>query len=204
VFSIVGFRKQALPVKDLQTEKSPFIIELSEDVVRLAEVVVETTELSKSKTLGVKEVSGKLFGFIGAEGAGAEISRKMLVSKPSLIRSASIYVRNKRSSDFKLRLNIYTEDQKSGEPGHSLLSQSIILESDVKEGWLIYDFKDDLLVDKPFYVSYEWVESDVQNPLIALKGNHASDNVRVRPISLGKWIMAGSFNFAIRCEILSE
>jgi hypothetical protein len=202
VFSVVGYRRVARPLREL-LNTSPLIIPLREDVINLREIVIEN-DPSDIKTLGVNRVSGKKFGFIGGVGAGAEISRKMSVSKPSLLQSASIYVRNKISGPFKLRLNVYTIDRNANEPGHSLLTRSIILESDLKEGWLNYDFEEPLAVDEPFYISYEWVEANLQNPMIALRGNNHDEKVRIRPVSMGRWIMGGNYDFAIRCEVMND
>ncbi len=202
VFSIVGYKKIAYPLHELLRE-SPLKIHLKEDIVKLSEVVVEI-DPSNSKILGVEKVSGKRFGFIGGIGAGAEISRKMVVSKPSILQTASIYVRNRAQGPFKLRLNVYTVNRKGGVPGQSLLTHSIVLESDLKEGWLTYDFEEPLVIDEPFYISYEWVEADIQNPMIALRGNSPNSRVKVRPVSMGRWIMSGNFDFAIQCEVMYE
>ncbi|CAD5255540.1 MULTISPECIES: carboxypeptidase-like regulatory domain-containing protein [unclassified Imperialibacter] len=203
IFSIVGYKRKAVTLRELLANLSPQKIELREHVIKLAEVVIEV-DPSNSKVLGVQRVSGKKFGFVGGIGAGAEISRKMRISQPSVLNTASIYVKNKKDQSFKLRLNVYTADPKEGSPGRSLLSQSIILESDLQEGWLSYDFKEPVVVNHAFYISYEWVESNLQNPMIALRGNNLDERVRVRPVSMGKWIMGGNYDFAIRCEVMND
>ncbi|MFC5044333.1 carboxypeptidase-like regulatory domain-containing protein [Aquimarina hainanensis] len=206
-FSSIGFKTKEIAVSELLKKETPVIIVLEEKETILDEVLISVRKKRKYKTrtLGIKRASSYYLGYIGGEKkAGAEIARKMHPRGRATIVSASVYVKNMdiEKKPYTLRLNVYDVD-KEGNPGNILLSEPVYITSTRSDGWLRHTFKEKIVVEAPFYISYEWLTTGKATPFIALKGSlYTGDAIRTRSISLGKWKKERGFNFAIQSVVL--
>lgn len=200
-FSCIGYKTKKINIDTLITTSSQIFLE--ENITSLEEVIVYANAKNKirKRVLGVKNVSGKQSGFINGKGAGAEIARLMRNRSKAMITSVSIHIGGNRFTEFKLRLNIYSANKSNLIPQQNLMTESKIIESDLNFGWLTVILDQPILVDSDFLVAFEWLDANVNNPVISLKGNLSDDHVFQRMISQGEWIKSHDFNWAIKCEI---
>ncbi|MFK7951604.1 MAG: carboxypeptidase-like regulatory domain-containing protein [Ekhidna sp.] len=192
-FSSIGYHSAKMLASN--AEISP--IYMTENAILLEEVVVETSAKSKKVVLGTKKHSNNKSGFISGKGAGAEAAKKIIPPKSGSIylNTAEIYVFNKLNQSFSLLVHVYEHNEQSDLPGKELLKRKVLIQSSIDQGWVSVNLNDQQLVfDKPFYVSFQWIDENTQNPMISLKGK----NSLMRSISLGKWIKPRDFNWAIR------
>lgn len=193
-FSSIGYHS----VKRLASNAEMLPIYIKENAILLEEVVVETSDKSKKVVLGTKKHSNNKFGFISGTGAGAEAAKKFNPPRSGSIylNSAEIYVFNRLNQPFSLLVHVYEHNEQSDLPGKELLKRQVMIQSSIDQGWVSVNLNDQQLVfDKTFYVSFQWIDENTQNPMISLKGKNSLS----RPVSLGKWARSKKhFNWAIK------
>jgi len=201
-FSCIGYKTKKISLDTLTTNSLKKIF-LEEDVTSLDEVTVysKTNFRTRKKVLGIKNVSGKQSGFINGKGAGAEIGRLMRNRNRAKITSVSVHIGGNRLSEFKLRLNIYSANDLDSLPMKNLMLESKIIESNLNFGWLTIILDQPIFVDSDFFVAFEWLDANISNPVISLKGSASDGNVYQRSISQGQWKKSHDFNWAIKCEV---
>lgn len=198
--SMIGYEKKQIPIKKLLQEKD-LIINLNNDGIVLDEVEVPEDRLGEKITLGQKEVSDT-YGFIYGEGAGAEIGRIINPKRKKVfLNTVAVNIGNLKKTGFTLLLNIYAIDPLTKLPSKSLLKEQVVITSSLPKGWLEVNMnKHHIIFDKPVLVAFQWVDEDVKNPMINLKGPKRYSFSR--HTALGKWQHeGGGFNYTIKAEV---
>lgn len=196
-FSCVGYKKEKRVIHSaLDTESTN--VQMEQSAFLLDEVVIESKRFNRKKVLGITKV-GNQFGFVQGTGAGAEAAR-LLDSRKKIVylNNAAIYVWNEKKSPFKFMVNVYEQDSLTGLPGKNLMKNPLVVESSISKGWLEVNLNSqNLVVEKPFFISFQWLDENLRHPLIALKGSKAF----VRPTSFGSWIETKNFSWAIKVDV---
>ena len=75
---------------------------------------------------------------------------------PVTIKKASLYIQSNNFETFKFRVRINKYDSLTCQPGEDLLTQSIIVESDIYNGWLDFDLSNAHIISNgPFFITFE-------------------------------------------------
>lgn len=189
----IGFETLKVVTQSLKSQT----LSLSEKITVLDEVTVVTKRNSKDILLGTKKAAKRRYGFVKGTGRGAEAAKRIVPPKGKAVylKNAEVYVKNRLKEPFNFLVHVYDHNEQTNLPGKELLIKSLIVESDIQEGWMSVDLSSqNLVLEGTFYVSFQWVDANTQNPVISLSGK----NALTRPISLGEWIYKGDFNWAIR------
>lgn len=184
--SHIGYGQLTLPLDSL-LKLTKVKIQLIEETTYLNEVIVVSEKL-KGKTfeLGNKH-QHDFFLWIQNGTKGSEIATLMTPNKEIFLNSVSVHINNKSEEDFTLLVNIYEQDLETGLPGRQLLRKLRIVNSNQKSGWLEVSLSDqNLLIAKPFFVSFQWVDVKKSIPLIGAK-TKTSQKSLIRISSLGTW-----------------
>lgn len=199
--SCLGFETKKIKTSSFFSANTKIIL-LDEKSIQLNEVIVldDRPKQKKTITLGIKKFTGRTSGFINGKGSGAEIARLITSNKRLKITSASIYIGKNVNSEFKLRLNIYSRNSEENFPDQNIMRFSQVISSRIEAGWLEVNLETPVITESDFFISFEWLDSSVGNPLIGVKGKGSKDLVFQRSISLGKWIPSIDFNWVIKCE----
>ena len=125
--------------------------------------------------LGTRSVSPLSSGaYIGGGDPGASLITHIEVPKsPSYLRKVKVHVRsNQQEKTFRLRLRIL--EGKDRQPGKDLLQQNKIVTSDLKKGWITFDFENEAfeLTDNVF-IGIEWIEA--LNNAVTVKKRFSTD-----------------------------
>ena len=63
------------------------------------------------------------------------------------------------------------------------------------KGWFVANLNNQqIIIDHSFFVSFQWVNDIVNEPVIAIKGNSGYQ----RAISMGKWVESSTFSWVIK------
>jgi carboxypeptidase-like protein len=184
--SMVGYTPQTMKVSDFVSKMggNPEIL-LERNVSGLKEVVVKRKKL-QTGTLGnipakKTESAGFEKNILGNE-MGVVIKLKR---KPAYIKAFHAMVDFNRYRELKFRLNFY--DVKDGLPNNSILSENIIVTSEIKRGQLDVDLTDyNLWAEGDFFVSIELIEEMGEGGLHFL-ADYKGTPVITRAASQGKW-----------------
>lgn len=200
-FSALGYAARTVAVAALAAHPDTALV-LAARPQELPEVSIKAEGQARTFALG-KARGGSYGGFISSLGSGAEIARLLTPPRyPAFVDQARVYITANRAPSFRLRLRLYARDPATGRPGADLLQQSILLESDLRSGWLTADLRPyNVLVREPFFVAYEWLEANSRNPVIGLQGNHGDRNVFQRSVSQGAWVPSADFNWVINAQV---
>jgi hypothetical protein len=75
---------------------------------------------------------------------------------PVYVKKAKLYIYRNNFLSFKFRVRINKYDSLTGKPGEDILEQSIVEESNMKNGWLYFDLTKYYFKAKgPFFVAFE-------------------------------------------------
>jgi CubicO group peptidase (beta-lactamase class C family) len=176
-FSALGFVRRHIPVQLLQENKIINIF-LNQKAEILGEVIVSSKkEKRKEFDLGNRYYKGGL-NMSSAEDATAGASVALLIQNkypsfyedliyPVFLQDAKIRIADNTTGAFKIRVRLYDVDSLTGLPSNDLLNESIVLESQMKKGWLNFDLsKYNIQVSGPFFIAFEWIlEEDERNAL---------------------------------------
>ncbi|MFM9836735.1 MAG: carboxypeptidase-like regulatory domain-containing protein [Cyclobacteriaceae bacterium] len=172
--SAIGFAKKNLAIQSFFNRD--LTIYLEEQITELNEVTV-TSKKEKNKffELGNKKSRG---GTLETDTVYAGSATALLIenvnpiqkdlSFPVYLKSARIRIFRNNLPSFKLRVRLYSIDSVTHCPGEDLLKKSIVVESSMKNGWVIFDFSElQFLVTKPFFVAFERILTKKDRELIA-------------------------------------
>lgn len=167
-FSALGYLLKSIPVTDLGTDKF-YPVLLSQKETLLGEVtVLSKKDKIKEWDLGNRYTSGGL-NLSSAEDATAGASVALLIENkypsyyedltyPVVLGSAKVRIYDATTGAFKLRVRLYEVDSLTGMPGNEFFDKSIVLESEIKKGWLDFDLSPyQIRVDGPFFLAFEWI-----------------------------------------------
>lgn len=165
-FSALGYKLKSIPVSAL-TESIEILLFQKETL--LQEVTVRSKrDKDKVWELGNRYEKGGL-NMSSAVDANAGASVALLIENkypsfheelvyPVFLESAKLKISDNTTGPFKIRVRLYRVDSLSGAPGNEILDRSIILESEIKKGWLDFDLSQyNIRVEGPFYLAFEWI-----------------------------------------------
>lgn len=165
-FSALGFKVKSTPVSTLNESIE---IHLFQKEMFLQEVTVRSKkDKVKEWELGNRYEKGGL-NMSSAVDANAGASVALLIENkypsyheeleyPVFLESAKLKINDNTTGPFKIRVRLYELDRLSGAPGNEFLDRSIILESDIKKGWLDFDLSQyNIQVTGPFFLAFEWI-----------------------------------------------
>lgn len=165
VISSLGFAKKRVAVNYVKQEKA-LIIHLNEKRKVLAPVVVTSTKPKLNYfDIGNKQMRG---GVLEADTTYAGRSIALLISPsqeqlkkgifPAYLEKARIRILRNNLKSFRIRVRLNAVDSQTGQPGEDLLQQSIISESTMRSGWLVFDLSAlNYEASKPFFVTFEQI-----------------------------------------------
>ncbi|HEV8512544.1 MAG TPA: carboxypeptidase-like regulatory domain-containing protein [Cyclobacteriaceae bacterium] len=167
-FSALGYLHQSIPVAQLNSNNSVTII-LSTKETFLQEVTISSKrEKAKEFDLGNRYSKGGL-NMSSAEEATAGASVALLVQNkypsyysdliyPVFLEDAKVRINGNTTGHFKIRVRLFEVDSLTGQPGKDMLNESIVIESDMRSGWLRFDLsKYNLQVNGSFFLAFEWI-----------------------------------------------
>ena len=176
-FSALGYDLKSVSIQSLGEDR-PFILALAPREILLREITVAAKkEKAKVWELGNRYEKGGLNMSSAVEAtAGASVALLIENKYPSyhedlafpfFLQSAKLKINDNTTGPFKIRVRLYDVDSLSGAPGNEFLDRSIILESDIKKGWLDFDLSQyNIQVDGPFFLAFEWIlEEDEREAL---------------------------------------
>jgi CubicO group peptidase (beta-lactamase class C family) len=176
-FSALGYVRRHIPVQLLQENKIINIFLNQKEEILREVIVFSKKEKKKEFDLGNRYYKGGL-NMSSAEDATAGASVALLIQNkypsfysdlvyPVFLQDAKIRIANNTTGDFKIRVRLYDVDSLTGLPGNDLLNESIVLESEMKNGWLNFDLsRFNLQVSGPFFIAFEWImEEEERNAL---------------------------------------
>ncbi|AWA29306.1 hypothetical protein HYN48_03945 [Flavobacterium magnum] len=184
--SMVGYEPQTFTVSDFiaKVTENPVLL-LERSMSALKEVVVRNKNL-QTGTLG--NIPGKKTESAGFEKniLGNEMGVTIkLKRKPAYIKAFHAVIDFNRYRELKFRLNFY--DLKDGLPNNSLLSENIIVTTDIRRGLLNVDLTDyNIWAEGDFFVSIELIEEMGESGLHFL-ADYKGTPVITRAASQGKW-----------------
>lgn len=166
VFSAIGFAKTALPIQFIG-QKEKLTVFLHEKATLLNTVVIsEKRQRNKTFELGNTAFKG---GVIVTDTTYAGRSVSLLIENkepyiqkdlkfPVYLEKARLRIFKNNLESLKFRLRINDVDSLTGKPENDLLSQSIIVESSIRKGWLDFDLSHlNYQVSKPFFITFEQI-----------------------------------------------
>lgn len=169
-FSALGYVRRSLGVSGLNDQN--ITIFLGAKTIMLKEVTVSSkTEKAKEFDLGNRYSKGGL-NISSAEEATSGASVALLIQNkypsyyadlhyPVFLENAKVRINDNTTGHFKIRVRLYEMDSLTGKPGDDLLNESIVAESDMRNGWLNFDLsKYNLYVNGPFFIAFEWIMDD--------------------------------------------
>jgi hypothetical protein len=172
--SAIGFGKKNISIQSFLGRD--LTIYLKEQIIQLNEVTVKTIkEKNKFFELGNRRSRG---GTLETDTVYAGSATALLIenkkpiqkelSFPVYLKEARIRIFRNNLSSFKLRVRLYSIDSLTRGPGEDLLNKSIVVESSMKNGWVIFDFSElQFLITKPFFVAFERILTKKDRELVA-------------------------------------
>lgn len=199
--SIVGYQSRSFVVADFrkQMQNNPTVT-LTEATAMLKEVVVEDKRYRgrklNEKVLGNTDATdGSQTGFdtnlLGNEmGIIVKVRRK-----PTFIQDFSINITENQYNSFKFRINFYTV--KKGLPDTNILTDNIVVDSQLKEGNLTVDLREyNIVMEDNFFVAMEWIEDlESKSLFFATDISGSASPTIVRKTSQGDWKEVGKAAF---------
>lgn len=161
VISAIGYNRLKLAYQDFVYDK-PSSISLNEDIRYLDEITITPERLKFSK-LGVSKASSPNNYALNSPLDGASIVMLLdEINEPALIEEIAVTVGRQNVDSIQLRCRIYTVDEATGMPGRDLLKSNLIQTITEKQQRLTFNPLNDLWVDQPIFVGFEWVMSKRQ------------------------------------------
>jgi hypothetical protein len=162
IFTSLGFFKQGLAVSSLESKKD-YTIYLNERVTLLQSVIITAKKIKdKDIDVGNRTYYG---GNYEPDTTYAGRAVALLIdsknfpegtSFPVYVKKAKLLILRNNFQSFKFRVRINKYDSLTGKPGEDLLEKSIVEESDMKSGWLIFDLTKAYFRAKgPFFITFE-------------------------------------------------
>jgi len=158
MMSMIAYEDLVFVVRDFKEQLSNnSTFKLTSKTTDLQEIVVSGSQL-KSKILGNKTKSKNIRGHFIADELGSEVGIIIKIKKsPTYIDKFHASIAENKYGLLKFRLNFYTVKDKM--PHENILTENIIVETQIKEGVLTVDLSEyNIVVEDDFMVSLEWVE----------------------------------------------
>jgi hypothetical protein len=155
--SMIGYKSEILIVGEF---KQGIVITLIEEPILLNEIVVKSSNPNVIQ-LGAYTVTKKRLTGWGGFGVGAGGERGILIESkkyPILLKDVGFFVARNAYDSVLLRLHVRYLDKEL--PGKELLPDNIFITVRVESGLSKIDLSNyNLVLNKPFSVSLEWVKS---------------------------------------------
>ena len=195
--SHIGYNTVNLKLDSLFTYDH-VVVELTEKVAFLENVVVTSKKLKgKTKEYGNKKKHDS-FLWIQDGDKGAEIVTLIEPKTEILLNSVSLNVLNMLEKEFTLLLNIYAVNKITSLPDVQLLKNQKVIRSNIKKGWLEIDLsEEDMILSKPFYIGFQWVDIAEPLPLIGGKSGNSKKSL-IRYKALGTWSRFAEWDIKIK------
>ncbi|MBB6461357.1 carboxypeptidase-like regulatory domain-containing protein [Flammeovirga kamogawensis] len=196
-FRHLGYKEQQILLSDLIHLKK---ITLQANEELLEEVIVKDDLGNiKRKIIGDKGKTHTFGGIQATKNEGIEIAKRFDTKKQKIyLNSIGVYISNIYQNDFTLLVNIYEEKAETALPGKSLLKQQVIVSSNLQKGWLKINMNEyNIMINKPFYISFQWTTDDVLTPSIGISGKQGL----FRKSSFNEWIDSEKFKWMIQAEV---
>lgn len=182
-FQHVSYETKQIPVEDFILNPDIF---LTGKVATLDEVRI-TSRKPKQKKIGIKTHNPLLHGGLGiGEEDISEIAQEIKTNKTLRIIDLNVFMRIYQDYlPLKYRVKLYTS--KDGAPGELIGNANIIAEGLV-HGWNKIDLEPyQLITEKDFFVSIEFLPIQGDIPTISVGAVLVGGNRYARKVSLGTW-----------------
>ncbi|MBK8504957.1 MAG: carboxypeptidase-like regulatory domain-containing protein [Saprospiraceae bacterium] len=168
LFSALGYEKVSVPISSLLGGHT-LTIYLRETIYKLSEVLVIASKVRPKLVVAGNSgyEGGSLYAdTVNAGGAMALlIKNKSLRGKvkfdyPSYVHAAELMIVNNTFKRFKVRVRLMDVFEIGGKllPGRDLLEESVVVESQLFDGWLKFDLASyQLKVKGDFFLVFEWI-----------------------------------------------
>jgi len=197
-FSYVGYKESRIAIS-LLLEGEDNVIVLEENVAVLDEVLVQGKK-GKQVAFGYKKDT-EIFHWMGGQGQGAEVATYIPLKKEVYLDEISVQLENPGGQEFQLLLSLYEVDSATGKPGSQFLKERTLITSSLEKGWLKVDIsKQNILIDKPFFVSYKWIDVSKETPLLGMI--FTTDKAFFRTVALGEWKVYINANIKVTGTII--
>ncbi|MEM8890150.1 MAG: serine hydrolase [Bacteroidota bacterium] len=161
VISAIGYKKRKIAYDDF-VKNRPKHLQLKEEVFSLDAVTILPEKLSFSR-LGIRSKSSRNNFGLDSPMKGATVAVLFdEVDEAILISEVSVSIGKINMDSIQLRCRIYEQDPISALPGKDLLQKNLIAVSTQKKERLNFKLQEDLWIDRPFYVGFEWVMTKSQ------------------------------------------
>ncbi|MCB0667012.1 MAG: carboxypeptidase-like regulatory domain-containing protein [Saprospiraceae bacterium] len=168
IFSALGYEKVKIPIRQFM-EKNKLGIYLKEVAYKLAEVVV-IADRGKTKLTfaGNPQFEGSTL-YADTVNAGSAMALlihnknrrdKIKFEYPVYLHEAEVMIQHNTFKDFKVRVRILEARKKDGKivPGNDLLGESVVMNSNITDGWLSFDLSPyQLQMEEDFFLAFEWI-----------------------------------------------
>ncbi|NQZ77843.1 MAG: serine hydrolase [Ekhidna sp.] len=161
IVSAVGYKRKKVSYDWFVTNRPEFLM-LEEDIKYLNEVAVVPDQLF-FKTIGIKK--SKSVNNIGISTPSKGITLAMLfdeIDGPSLIDEVNVTIGKINMDSVTIRCRIFEVDPETQQPGRDLLTENLLATSTQKAERLAFYINEDLWIDKPFFVGFEWLTTKKQ------------------------------------------
>jgi CubicO group peptidase (beta-lactamase class C family) len=176
IFSALGFTKKAIPVQFISQQEKLTVFLFEKTTLLKTVVISEKRQRNKTFELGNSLFKG---GVIVTDTTYAGRSVSLLIENkqpyfqkdltfPVYLEKARLRIFKNNLKSLKFRLRINDVDSHTDKPANDLLSQSIIVESTMRNGWLEFDLSHlNFQVSNPFFVTFEQILDLQDRTLIA-------------------------------------
>lgn len=87
---------------------------------------------------------------------------------PVYLKTARLKIFRNNLDSIKFRIRVNRVDDETGEPGFDMFHESFVVTSEIRNGWIEFDLSNHrILVDGPFYVTFEQIFDSQDRQLIA-------------------------------------
>ena len=196
--SMIGYEPEVGSIQSLAGTDSR--VKLKVKPVTVEKVEIDASKL-KVKVLGNKTESKSMIAGFSTNELGNEVGNVIKIKKsPTYLKDFNVFIAQNEYDTVRFRLNFY--EVKDGMPGKSLLQESIIVETTLKQGKLTVDLERySIIVEDDFIVALEWIEDLGEGGLMFSAGLFGSPLV-ARQTSQGDWEKIGmgvSLGFNVTC-----
>ncbi len=192
--SLVGYKNIEMTVASFRKKYEAGQVRMDIEAAQLKEVVIRNfphTILWGNTKIGRDKVTAGFANNVLGNEMGLLIKA---TEHPARLEAFHALVADNKYGKLKFRLNVYTV--KDGLPDRSLLTESIIVESDIRQGKLtvnLYEY--DIIVNGNFFVSLEWIEGLGEGGLHFM-ADYSGPQLITRATSQGKWNVRDDLSFA--------
>ncbi len=200
--SMIGYKALEFKVEDLAKQLSETaVLPMDAEASIIKEVIVESSEFTKTKILGNKTTSTFMTGGYQIDELGNEIGIIIRTkrNKPTYLKTFNASITKNDYGKIKFRLNFYSV--KNGKPDKIIIRENIFVETDIEQGIMSVDLRPyDIIVEEDFFVSLEWIEDYGEDGLdfsFALFGKP----IIVRATSQDVWAKIPPFSIGFNVEV---